>query len=61
MKAFRAISAKRGWIKNTNFHLAIYEFKNNKDAENAMNSTNLEILIKTLIKNGKIMFIEQES
>ena len=23
MKAFRAISAKRGWIKNTNFHLAI--------------------------------------
>ena len=60
-KAFRAKSAKRGWVKNTNFHLAIYEFKNNKDAENAMNSTNLEILIKTLIKNGKIMFIEQES
>ena len=46
MKAFRAISAKRGWIKNTNFHLAIYEFKNNRDAENAMNSKNLEILIK---------------
>ena len=45
-KAFKAKSAKRGWIKNTNFHLAIYEFKNNRDAENAMNSTNLEILIK---------------
>ena len=41
-----AKSAKRGWIKNTNFHLAIYEFENNKDAEKAINSKNLEILIK---------------
>ena len=45
-KAFRAKSAKRGWIKNTNFHLAIYEFENNKDAEKIINSKNLEILIK---------------
>ena len=45
-KAFRAKSAKRGWITNTNFHLAIYEFENNKDAEKAINSKNLEILIK---------------
>ena len=45
-KAFRAKHAKRGWIKNTNFHLAIYEFENNKDAEKAINSKNLEILIK---------------
>ena len=45
-RALKAKSAKRGWIKNTNFHLAIYEFKNNRDAENAMNSKNLEILIK---------------
>ena len=41
-----AKNAKRGWIKNTNFHLAIYEFENNKDAEKAINSKNLEILIK---------------
>ena len=27
-KAFMAKNAKRGWIKNTNFHLAIYEFEN---------------------------------
>ena len=45
-RAFMAKNAKRGWIKNTNFHLAIYEFKNNRDAENAMNSKNLKILIK---------------
>ena len=45
-KVFMAKKAKRGWIKNTNFHLAIYEFKNYRDAENAMNSKNLEILIK---------------
>ena len=41
-----AKNAKRGWIKNTNFHLAIYEFENNKDAEKAINSKNSEILIK---------------
>ena len=36
--------------KNTNFHLAIYEFENNKDAEKAINSKNLEILIKKFDK-----------
>ena len=41
-----AKNAKRGWIKNTNFHLAIYEFENHKDAEKAINSKNLDILIK---------------
>ena len=45
-KAFMAKNAKRGWIKNTNFHLAIYEFKNKKDAEKAFNSKNLKNLIK---------------
>ena len=49
-KAFRAKSAKRGWIKNTNLHVAIYEFENNKDAEKAINSKNLEILIKKFDK-----------
>jgi len=46
MKAFKAKSAKRGWIKDSNFHLAIYEFKNRRDAEKAINSKNLEKLIK---------------
>ena len=45
-KAFMAKSAKRGWIKNSKFHLAIYEFENNDDAEKAINSKNLELLIK---------------
>ena len=45
-EAFMAKSAKRGWIKDSNFHLAIYEFKNSKDAEKAINSKNLENLIK---------------
>ena len=27
-RAFKAKSAKRGWIKNTNFHVAMYEFEN---------------------------------
>ncbi len=40
-----AKSQKRGWIKNTNFRLAIYEFKNYEDTEKAINSKNLEILI----------------
>lgn len=44
--AFMAKSAKRGWIKDSNFHLAIYEFKNSRDAEKAINSKNLENLIK---------------
>ena len=51
--AFRANSAKRGWIKNTNFHLAIYEFENNKEAEKAINSKNLEILIKKFDQKWK--------
>ena len=42
-------NAKRGWIKNTNFRLAIYEFENYEDAEKAINTKNLEILIKNLI------------
>ena len=41
-----ANSAKRGWMKDSNFHLAIYEFKNSKDAEKAINSKKLENLIK---------------
>ena len=45
-RAFMAKKAKRGWVKNTNFHLAIYEFINNEDAEKAINSVNMEILIK---------------
>ena len=45
-EAFMAKSAKRGWIKDSNFHLAIYEFKNSRDAEKAINSKNLENLIK---------------
>ena len=45
-EAFMANSAKRGWMKDSNFHLAIYEFKNSKDAEKAINSKNLENLIK---------------
>ena len=44
-KALMAKNVKRGWINNTNFHLAIYEFENNKDAEKAIKSKNLEILI----------------
>ena len=35
-----AKSAKRGWIKDSNFHLAIYELKNIKDAEKVINSKN---------------------
>jgi len=45
-QAFMAKSAKRGWIKDSNFHLAIYEFKNIKDAEKVINSKNLDNLIK---------------
>ena len=60
-KLLMAKNAKRGWINNTNFHLAIYEFENNKDAEKAINSKNLEILIKNLIRNGKIKLKEQEN
>ena len=46
--AFITKNAKIGWIKNTNFFLAIYEFENYEDAEKAINSKNLEILIKKI-------------
>ena len=48
-----AKNAKRGWIKNTNFHLAIYEYENYKNAEKVINSKKLEIHIKNLIKMEK--------
>ena len=41
-----AKSAKRGWIKDTNFHIAIYEFTNVEIAEKAIKSKNLQKLIK---------------
>lgn len=46
MKALMAKSAKRGWIKDTNFHIAIYEFTNVESAEKALKSKNLQKLIK---------------
>ena len=46
MTALMAKSAKRGWIKDTNFHIAIYEFTNNESAEKALKSNNLHKLIK---------------
>lgn len=45
-EAFRSFSAKRGWIKDTKFHVAIYKFKNIRDAKKAITSKNLEILIQ---------------
>ena len=45
-KQFVAINAKRGWIQNSNSHIAIYEFENIHKAENAMNSKKLQSLIK---------------
>ena len=49
-EAFKAKGAKRGWIKDSNFHLAIYEFKNSRDAEKAIKSKNLKNLIKKFDK-----------
>ena len=46
MVKFMAISAKRGWIKNSNFHIAIYEFENINKAQKAMESKNLKSLVK---------------
>ena len=46
MTALMAKSAKRGWIKDTNFHIAIYEFTNVESAEKALKSKNLQKLIK---------------
>tara|TARA_B100001027_G_C16114812_1_gene262159 strand:+ start:72 stop:350 length:279 start_codon:yes stop_codon:yes gene_type:complete len=57
--AFMAKNAKRGWIKNTNFRLAIYEFENNEDAEKAINLKNLEIHIKKFGLNGITKLKEQ--
>ena len=51
-RAFMAKNPKRSWIKNTNFRLAIYEFEHYEDAEKAINSKNLEILIKKFVLNG---------
>ena len=48
-----AKNAKRGWMHNTKFHLAIYEFENNIDAEKAIYSKNLEILIKKFDQKWK--------
>jgi hypothetical protein len=45
-KQFMAKNAKRGWVENSNFHLAIYEFENIKKAKNAMDSKKLQLLIK---------------
>ena len=46
MVKFMAISAKRGWLKNSNFHIAIYEFENINKAQKAMESKNLKSLVK---------------
>ena len=53
---FGAIKAKRGWIENTNYHLAFYEFENIKKAKVAINSKNLKELIKKFDKkwNSKV-------
>ena len=58
-RAFMAKNAKRGWIKNTNFHVSIYEFKNYEDTEKEINSKNLEILIKKFNPNGITKLKEQ--
>ena len=49
-KKFMAKNAKRGWVQNWNFHLAIYEFENIKKAKNAMDSKKLQSLIKKFDK-----------
>ena len=49
-KQFVAINAKRGWIQNSNSHIAIYEFENIKKAKNAMDSKKLQSLIKKFDK-----------
>ena len=49
-KKFMAKNAKRGWVQNSNFHFAIYEFENIKKAKNAMDSKKLQSLIKKFDK-----------
>ena len=46
MTTLMAKSAKREWIKDTNFHIAIYEFTNVDSAEKALKLKNLQKLIK---------------
>jgi len=45
-KDFGAISAKRGWVKNSDYHIAIYEFENIKIAKKILKSKKLNLLIK---------------
>jgi hypothetical protein len=45
-KVLMSLNAKRAWIKGTKFHLAIYKFKNKKDAEKAISSEGLKMLIQ---------------
>ena len=42
-KVLMSLNAKRAWIKGTKFHLAIYKFKNKKNAEKAISSEGLKI------------------
>ena len=43
---FGAISAKRGWITNSDLHVAIYEFQNIKIAQKILKSKKLKLLIE---------------
>ena len=45
-KVLMSLNAKRAWIKGTKFHLAIYKFKNKKNAEKAISSEGLKMLIQ---------------
>jgi hypothetical protein len=45
-KVLMSLNAKRAWIKGTKLHLAIYKFKNKKDAEKAISSEGLKMLIQ---------------
>ena len=60
-KDFGAISAKRGWVKNSDYHIAIYEFENIKIAEKILKSKKLNLLKKSLIISGIIKLVEQEN
>ena len=48
-KVLMSLNAKRAWINGTKSHLAIYKFKNIRDAEKAISSKGLKKLIKKLI------------
>ena len=45
-KDFGAISAKRGWIANSDLHVAIYEFQSIKIAQKILKSKKLKLLIE---------------